>query len=247
MIDLRKNKKQIIEAIFFRPSWYSIFLNPYFISRRALYCQIRKFSRVVPHNSKILDVGCGNKPYKNLFLSSSYQGIDIEGGGHTDQEKTVDKFFDGVHIPFPDNQFEVILCTQVLEHTPEPAKLLNEMARTLKTDGQVFITTPFVWNEHEIPYDFYRFTRYGLEQLLTQNGLEISSLTQTTGIFGVLGQIFSAFVFESLAFRNTILKITLSIFILGPIQIISLFLDWLTNKRWLTLDYVIIATKQHEK
>jgi len=247
MTDLKKTKGQIIEDLFFRPSWYSIFLNPYFISRRSLYYQVKKFAQIVPPNSKILDVGCGNKPYRKLFQYSSYQGIDIEGGGHTDQEKTVDKFFDGLHIPFPDNQFEVILCTQVLEHTPEPAKLLSEVARTLKTDGRVFITTPFVWNEHEIPYDFCRFTRYGLEQLLTQSGLKISSLTQTTGIFGVLGQIFSAFAFESLTFRSTTIKTILSIFILGPIQIISLFLDWLTNKCWITLDYVIIATKQHEK
>jgi ubiquinone/menaquinone biosynthesis C-methylase UbiE len=65
-------------------------------------------------NSKILDIGCGIKPYRHLFTSSSYTGIDIAGGGHEDRAKTVDAYYDGHNIPFPNQSFDTIICTQVL-------------------------------------------------------------------------------------------------------------------------------------
>jgi len=245
MTIFNKIKKQIIENNFFRPRWYSVFFNPYFIGRSTLYQQIKKFANKVSVEAKILDVGCGNRPYRSIFKSPFYEGIDIEGGGHVDKEKIVDKFFDGINIPYPDQQFDIIICTQVLEHTLDPKKLVKEMNRVLKTQGKVFITVPFVCNEHEIPYDFRRFTRYGLEQLLTENNFKITNLIPTTGISGVIGQMSSAFIFESLTFRSPMIKTILAVLILGPIQIISLFFDWLTGKCWITLDYVIIAKKRN--
>jgi len=245
MTIFNKIKKQIIENNFFRPRWYSVFFNPYFIGRSTLYQQIKKFANKVSVEAKILDVGCGNRPYRSIFKSPFYEGIDIEGGGHVDKEKIVDKFFDGINIPYPDQQFDIIICTQVLEHPLDPKKLVKEMNRVLKTQGKVFITVPFVCNEHEIPYDFRRFTRYGLEQLLTENNFKITNLIPTTGISGVIGQMSSAFIFESLTFRSPMIKTILAVLILGPIQIISLFFDWLTGKCWITLDYVIIAKKRN--
>lgn len=239
-----KFKKKFIEDNFFRPRWYSIFFNPYFIFRYNLYKKIKEFSRNIKNDSKILDVGCGIKPYKDLFLSSEYLGIDIEGGGHPDVDKMVDKYFDGVKIPYGDNFFDTVICTEVLEHSTDPEELISEMNRVLKKDGKLYITMPFVWNEHEIPYDFRRFTSYEHKRLLRAKDFIIENISSTSGVFGTCGQLITAYIFESIKIRSTLLKFVLSIFIFMPVQFIAIALDKLTRNHWITLGYVVIAKKK---
>ncbi len=124
-------------------------------------------------NYKILDVGCGLKPYKKYFENATYLGIDVEESGRESQNKIADKFFDGINIPYDDNEFDIIICTQVLEHALYADKLLSEMYRVLKTDGEVFLTVPFLWGEHEQPYDFRRFTSFGIKKLFEDTGFTI--------------------------------------------------------------------------
>lgn len=242
-MNLKQKKEQILENSFFRPSWYSIFINPYFINRYSLYKSIKKFSKKTNGNSSILDVGCGIKPYRKLFLTEKYTGIDIEGGGHSDEAKTVDKFYNGKDIPSEDNNFDFIICTQVLEHASNPYSLIREISRVLKKDGKVFISMPFMYPEHETPYDFRRFTQYQHIKNLENDFIDIK-IQKTTGFWGTFGQIFVVYFFESLKFRASILKILLSIFILAPIQIISIVFDFIFRKSGPTMDYVITATKK---
>lgn len=239
--------KHIIKQHFYRPKWYSIIINPYFIVRRGLLKKITNYSKTTSSNQDILDVGCGAKPYRDLFITSSYIGIDIKGGGHSDQDKTVDKFYNGSDIPFPSDSFDVVICTEVLEHVNEPQKLLCEISRVLKTGGQLFLTMPFVWNEHEIPSDFYRFTRFEHQQLFKQSGLFILKLEETTGVFGVCGQLISAFIFENLFSKNKILKLLTAIIFCCPIQVFFIILDFIFRNSWITLNYSVIATKQSQK
>ena len=106
MEKIKQLKKNILENNFFRPRWYSIFINPYFIDRHSLYREMKRFSALAGKDAKILDIGCGIKPYRHLFPANEYIGIDIQGGGHTDEAKTVDAFYNGLHIPFPDDSFD---------------------------------------------------------------------------------------------------------------------------------------------
>lgn len=235
--------KQIINRHFFQPARYSVVINPYFIARRGLLKKIKAFAKSDCSGKNILDIGCGIKPYRDLFNSASYIGIDIEDGGHSNQAKTVDKFYNGVDIPYPDGSFNIVICTEVLEHVKEPEKLLNEIKRVLKTEGQVFLTMPFVWNEHEVPYDFNRFTRYEHKVIFEKSGLTIKSLEETTGVFRVCGQLISAFIFERLFVKNKPLKLLATVILCFPIQILFIFLDFIFKNSWLTLDYAIIAKK----
>lgn len=235
--------KSIIDRHFFRPAWYSVVINPYFIARRGLLKKIKKFAQADFSKKNILDVGCGIKPYAGLFKSASYTGIDIMGGGHRDQAKIVDQFYNGLDIPFPDESYEAIICTEVLEHAASPERLLSEIKRVLKKDGVLFLTMPLVWNEHEIPYDFRRFTRYGHQELFKKVGLNIQSLEETCGVFRVCGQLISAFIFERLFFKNKILKLLCAISLCGPIQIFFIILDCIFKNTWLTLGYAITAKK----
>jgi len=135
---MSKKIKEIVNQHFFRPAWYSVIINPYFIARYGLLLKIKNFAKNDFSGKKILDVGCGIKPYKNLFNSSSYVGIDIDYGGHNNQAKVVDKFYDGVNIPYDDNSFDIVICTEVMEHVVDPEKLLSEIHRVLKIGGRIF-------------------------------------------------------------------------------------------------------------
>lgn len=230
--------------IFFRPPWWGIIGNPYFIARRGLYCSIKKYANTKKEKKlKILDIGCGDKPYQLLFNDAEYIGIDITGGGHLDTAKQVDEYFDGKTIPMPDESFDIVICTQVLEHVEDSENLLMECHRVLKKDGELFLTMPFVWNEHETPFDFRRFTRYGHEQIFGKAKLTITSIESTTGVFRVCGQILSAFIFETLAGKWILLKFLVSLLLCFPIQAVSIILDAIFRNSWITLDYVVHAKK----
>jgi SAM-dependent methyltransferase len=238
------NKKQaFIEEHFFRPRWYSVFFNPYFINRRSILLAIQSFAKQTSPQANILDVGCGLKPYRQFFSTSRYTGIDIAGGGHSDAAKVVDAFYDGHHIPFPDNSFDTLICTQVLEHADDAELLVSECSRVLSPGGQAFFSMPFTYPEHETPYDFRRFTSFEHARLYKKYGFSESAITGTTGFFGTFGQLFVIWIFEGISFRAPLLKALLTALILAPLQILALALDRLCGKRGLTMDYVIIAKK----
>lgn len=243
MSTLSTYKNKIIDENFFRPRWYSVFLNPYFINRYSLYRVIRNLAATLSPHTKILDVGCGKKPYKHLFVDSEYIGIDIQGGGHADTEKTVDAYYDGTHIPFKNDTFDLLICTQVLEHAIDAEALIAECARVLKKDGRLFLTMPFIYPEHEVPYDFRRFTRYGHMHICEKGGLRIENIIKTTGLCGTFAQLLCVTLFEAIPFRSTIFKTLLTLVIFAPIQVIGLFFDFITRRGGPTMDYVIIARK----
>ncbi|MEY2701669.1 MAG: hypothetical protein RLY43_302 [Bacteroidota bacterium] len=240
---IKRIKNKIIEDNFFRPSWYSIFINPYFINRHSLFKEIKKFSKEINTGTSILDVGCGIKPYRKIFQTEKYTGIDIETGGHSNEAKFVDQYYDGENIPFDNNSFDYLICTQVLEHAEEPEKVFKECARVLKPNGKMFISMPFTYPEHEIPFDFQRFTQYKYIKLAKENTLVIENIIKTTGFFGTFGQLLTIFLFEGITFKSTILKTILSLIFFMPIQAISLLLDFICNKKGQTMDYVIILKK----
>lgn len=234
---------KFINRHLFRPSWYSIVINPYFIIRRELFKKIKQFSKADFSNKTILDVGCGIKPYESLFKSSIYTGIDVAGGGHKNEMKLPDQFFDGLSIAYPDNSFDFVICTEVLEHSPEPEKLLNEIRRVLKINGKLYLTMPFVWYEHEIPYDFNRFTTYKLKSLFKKSNLTITQFEKTAGVFRVCGQLISAFIFERLFPKSKILRILIDVILCFPIQLFFICLDAIFRNHWISLNYVVIAEK----
>jgi SAM-dependent methyltransferase len=122
---------------------------------------------------RILDVGCGTRPYEGLFASWDYVGIDVEESGRAGELKHVDRYFDGRSIPFEDGSFDAVMCTEVLEHCVDPVALTAEMHRVLRPGGGAVITVPFMWGEHEIPYDFRRYSINGISQLLEAAGFVV--------------------------------------------------------------------------
>jgi SAM-dependent methyltransferase len=112
-----------------------------------------------------LEVGAGSSPYARLFPNRI--GLDPVAYPHNDVQA------DAHFLPFRDTTFEVIVCTEVLEHVHTPSQALAEMRRVLKPGGTLVLTTPFAYPIHHAPCDYYRFTRYGLAHLLRDWDVEV--------------------------------------------------------------------------
>jgi SAM-dependent methyltransferase len=154
------------------------FIYPYYIVRRSLYEKVCEFKNFV--NGSVLDFGCGSKPYKSIFNYEQYIGIDIDSKGDKSILKDVDIYYDGKNIPFENEKFDSIFCSEVLEHVFNIDEILDEFYRVLKKDGKVVITVPFAWREHEVPFDFGRYTQYGLSCMFEKHDLKLLKISSTT-------------------------------------------------------------------
>lgn len=182
----------------FFPGLWSFLLSPYFITRYHLLRTIK--ARTSPITGKVLDFGCGSKPYEALFTGAdSYVGVDIEVSGHDHLTSKVDYFYNGVRLPFDDESFDSIVSFEVFEHVQNLEAMVAELHRVAKPGATFLVTTPFLFPEHEIPYDFRRLSRYGLESILTNNGFEIVEIVPTTGSILALAQGFNHFLFREVA------------------------------------------------
>lgn len=135
----------------------------------------------------LLDAGAGEGRWGDHFPETQYITLDNKvGDANWDYSRIQLEADLNEHIPMDDASVNVIICIQVLEHLSNPHQALREMARVLKPGGHVFITTPFSAHEHQIPYDFYRYTRYGLRYLAEQAGLEPVLIEPMGGYFMLL-------------------------------------------------------------
>lgn len=161
----------------FLPSFpLGVLINDFYIPRRGLFKFIRNHSGSIVGN--VLDVGCGLKPYKNLFSYHTYVGVDVENEGHSHKNEQIDFYYDGKLLPFEAASFDNAVCFEVLEHVFDPDLFLTEINRVLKPGGNLLLTTPFIWNEHEIPNDYGRYSSYGLKYLMEKNGFEVVHLVK---------------------------------------------------------------------
>jgi SAM-dependent methyltransferase len=137
--------------------------------RGPIFDFIQNAASLLRAEAEVLDVGAGEAPYKELFAHTNYRTLDWE---HSVHEAASDSDFVGAadSIPVADETFDAVLLTQVLEHVREPSVVLRELHRILKREGWLFLTAPLVWELHELPYDFYRYTENGLRYLVEEAG-----------------------------------------------------------------------------
>lgn len=150
---------------------------------------------------KLLDIGCGKMPYKEHILKNSsvnkYIGLDIESALEYDKNVKPDHTWDGITMPFSNNEFDCAFGTEVLEHCPQPGIILSEVYRVLKPGGNFFFTVPFLWPLHEVPHDEYRYTPFSLKRLLEQAGFEKIKINATGGWHASMAQMLGLWVRRS--------------------------------------------------
>jgi SAM-dependent methyltransferase len=150
----------------------------------------------------LLDVGCGEKPYEDIFLPyvQSYVGVEHEGAFNATSASArgkPDVLYSGSRLPFDDGAFDTVLSVQVLEHTPRPSELLREMARVLRPGGLLILMAPFSFRLHEEPHDYYRYTPHGLRELCQRVGLDVTDVRAQGNLWSLLGHKLNTY----LAFR----------------------------------------------
>jgi SAM-dependent methyltransferase len=153
-------------------------------SRYRLHLENAKFAAAVPAGALVLDAGAGNSPYRSLLQHAQYESADFE---KVDKEYARSTYVcDLQNIPVSDARFDFILFNQVMEHLPEPARVLAELHRVLKPGGKMIYSGPLFYEEHEQPYDFYRYTQFGLRHLLTSAGFAIDRLDWLEGYYSTV-------------------------------------------------------------
>jgi len=211
-------------------------------------------SNIIGYKNTVLDVGAGSKPYKKHFLHTTYQSCDIVG--KHDFLCSADK------IPVPDNTYDCLIATQMLEHVEYPQRVVNEFYRVLRKGGQLFLTAPQGWGIHGEPYHYYNFTMYGLQSLFKNSGFQIEFIKPRGGMFWYLSKriqtlpfyVLQQYFFEKengvVKFKPTIIGI-----LLVPLWLVSIpfcnllipltfyFLDKLDKKQDYTLGYSCYCTK----
>lgn len=162
---------------------------------------VELLARVAPQaHGRLLDVGCGDKPYAHLFTPhvSEYLGIEHEASfaetAASKSERKPDLFYDGKRLPFEDRTFDTVLNVQVLEHTPHPGALVLEMGRVLKDDGVLILSAPFQFRLHEEPHDYFRYSPHGLRTLCDAAGLEVVEIHNQGSLWSVLAHKLNSFL-----------------------------------------------------
>ena len=224
----------------------AVFVNPFFFVRKNLYYNIRKFAHKL--DGKLLDFGCGCKPYKNFFSEcEEYIGLDIDDRGHKHQNEQIDVYYDGKKIPFEDGYFDSLFTTEVYEHVPDLQEILPEINRVLKMGGYMIVTVPFVWNEHESPYDFRRFTQYGIKLNLEEMGFKIIKIEKSTGYIEMIFQLYMEYIRHSFSklTDNAIIMMIVQLILCAPVIVFGSIVNWIFPKNEsLYGDSIVLCQKE---
>lgn len=218
-------------------AWLLDWTNPLHVVQRLLRLAIRDRERYA--SGWLLDVGCGERPYRDLFPQvERHVGLDLP------PNRLADVWGDGMALPFRDARFDTVLCNEVLEHVPEPSRLMAEVARVLKPEGILLLTTPQTWGLHLEPHDFYRYTKHGLRYLAEKSGLEVVEVVPTSGLWATLAQRLADTVVHTYAARRSQGVVRLLSLLLAPVLLAGYGLDRLFGKQGDTLDNLLIARKR---
>lgn len=209
----------------------NIVSNPEYLVYHFLYSTIKE-SLAKFCSGHVLDIGCGNKPYKEWIeeTSHSYTGCDIIQSS----ENCVDIICPAQQIPLPDASFDTVFSTQTIEHVGDFQGMLNESFRLLKPGGHIIVSGPMYWPLHEEPYDYFRFTKHGFKFALENSGFEVLEVNPNGGKWALFGQ--------------TIL-LTFPVWLTFPRFLRTahnLFYSWLDKKFFdpvNTMNYVAVARK----
>ncbi len=183
--------------------------NPYWIDWSLLRQSIEG---LVPHaRGRMLDLGCSEAPYRELFEPRVERWIGLEyPPAILDKRpdlwdvlhiarRTIDLFGDATRLPFAGGSFDTILATEVFEHLPRPRLAIEECARVLRPGGKLLFTVPFSQPLHELPGDYYRFTPSILRAMIEEAGLEVIEIRPRGNFATSVGALLSQFLSRWLA------------------------------------------------
>lgn len=256
---MKKNKIIVLKIFLFK------FFKP--LERIFAYNRMRrdkwliKQAKKIPKGSKILDIGAGGCPHRDKFNHCEYFSQDFTQLSHSqihDQEGygKIDYVSDILNIPVPDKSFDIILCTEVIEHVPDPVGAIEEISRILKPGGTLLITAPLQSGLHQEPYHFYGgYTKYWYQKFLSEHNfsdlnIEPNGSLHTT-YFALGSTIFKSFLEIIIENKNLFKKLFafVSLIFFSPIFLVlnPLFCflwEIVYQQRGHTAGYHVVAKKE---
>jgi SAM-dependent methyltransferase len=223
---LREELTKLYQHISLSPKAWTDRADYAFVTNHLVETAIKRFAHEL--HGRIVDAGCGIQPYRGYFgHATAYVGCDIT------ERSSVDYVCPADRIPVEAETFNGVLCTEVLEHVPDPAAVMREFHRILVPGGRVLITVPMFWPAHEQPWDFRRFPGHGLLHLAYGSRFRVDHLVPRGGKVAMAGQVvLTAF---QRYFRSRFLR-------RGWNETV-LFLDRKTRNPLITLGWTALLTK----
>jgi len=216
---------------------------------------VKDVARALPPGAGLLDAGAGECTYKQFFSGVRYLSVDAAVGNPSWNYHNLDCISALDRLPFQDQSFDAVLCTQTLEHLEWPRESVQEMFRVLKSGGALYLTAPMAHHEHQAPHDFFRYTSYGLDSICRKAGFTTVQVTPFGGTFTRLAYEVSRVlsVFPSAGIRKGppqlkgILCLPIRALLLLPTRLLQellLRLDCLDRRRDYPFGWGVIAQKE---
>lgn len=205
----------------------------------SIEAAVSAFAAALPEKAWVLDAGAGEGKHAHYFTRQRYVGTDLAVGEASWNYSRLDCVADLMHLPFRDGGFDACLNIVTLEHLPEPAEALREIARALKPGAPLLIIAPLEWEVHQAPHDFYRYTLHGIRHLLDKSGFIQVDIQPVGGYFRLLARR----LLNGLQFFPGIWFVPAAIVLAPPALLLPLF-DGLDRERNFTLGYICTAKKR---
>lgn len=152
---------------------------------------VYEISKELPNNSKVIDISSGSKPYQKLFSHCLYTSHEFSGNlsildtfRNENNSKNHDIYSPITAIPVDSNSYDLVICTEVFEHIPEPIEAMKELVRLCKIGGKILLTAPFTSGIHQEPYHYYSgFSPYFYKYLAEKFNLKIEKFWSQGDMF----------------------------------------------------------------
>jgi SAM-dependent methyltransferase len=229
-----------------RNSWF----HPRYLNKRYSYQILSSIKHYA--KGRMVDIGCGLRPYQLLFKDgvTSYIGIDWPASV---EKARPDIISDALSLPILHDKADTVLATELIEHLPDPDQFIAEVARILRINGALILSVPFLEPLHEEPRDYYRLTPHGLRVILERHGFSLVHLSPKGGLPAVLGSFISQSVYELLnpldkhgKRKNHILGLLIALPLCFIVQGLFYLLDILSKETKYTMGYITVATLNHK-
>lgn len=218
-------------------NWIRIF------ARTPLHPQWLLGGRRIPTGIKaasgtLLDVGAGDRWIaQHLRAGVGYVALDYPATGRDLYGARPDVFADARRLPFADAVFDGAICLEVLEHVSDPALVVAEIARVIRPGGTVWLSMPFLYPLHDAPYDFQRYTEFGLRRDIERAGMRVVALRRTNHALRAAGVLACLAVAGSIEARRGLLRWVMLPFAAAIVLTINL-LAWSLSNVWPDWDHM---------
>ena len=214
--------------------------------QRLIETEVRAAAAMARDGEVILDAGAGESRHRNCFDRGRYVAIDTGSGDANWDYSKLDVIGDLEHLPLRSASTDLVLCMVVLEHTRNPRRVLEEFARVMKPRSRLVAIVPFLWEEHQAPHDYFRFTRYGVRQLFESLPLRLDILEPIGGFFWLSARRCVNLLSFFQGGWRWILFCVLAPFFGFLLPVLLYFLDGLDSDKAYSLGFRVRATRGDE-